>query len=460
MNKRRPHFHKPRFEHVEAIGADTRAAAAKIVNAVSDGLSLNTSFAEYCAEFDGRDTAFIKEIVYGTLRHRRILMSNLKPMFDYKITERHRIVQALLICAMYQICFMRVPSRAVVASTVSACALCGRKSFTGLVNAILRRFLREGANLTHSTELAVEYSFSDWMFNHLQKAYPKDLKDILIKSNEKAPLFIRVESSNITRDEYVKLLDKEDISYTICEEVPNGVMLDNALNVADIPGFFDGLCTVQDISAQIAAPLLDLDEAHSGKKLRILDCCCAPGGKTAHILDLAPNAEVVAIDVDEARIENTKSTLTRLKRTAELHVLDAQDLSSIAGTFDRILVDAPCSGSGVIRRHPDIKWLRRASDIEMLSKIQSKILDEAYSKLNSGGILLYTTCSIFPEENINSVKAFLERHPEAKLKPFKIGKIDGITDGVSDDGSMVETLQRLPGDNDGDGFFYARFVKP
>lgn len=462
MNKRRPHFHKPRFEHVEAIGASTRAAAAQIVNAVSEGVSLNKGFAEYCSEFDARDTAFIKEIVYGTLRNRRLLMTNLKPMFDYKITERHRIVHALLACALYQICFMRVPSRAVVSTTVSACGLCGRKSFTGLVNAILRRFLREGGNLTHSTDLAVEFSFSDWMLNHLKEAYGEGLKEILEQSNAKAPLFIRVESSQISREEYAKMLDEAEISYTIVEEVPNGIMLDNALNVVDIPGFADGLCTVQDVSAQIAAPLLDLKtaEVNGGKRMRVLDCCCAPGGKTAHILDLAPDAEVVALDVDESRINNTVGTLERLKRKAELHVMDAQDLGGITGTFDRILVDAPCTGSGVIRRHPDIKWLRRASDITMLSEIQQKILDEAYKKLNSGGILLYTTCSIFPEENIKGVEAFLKSHPDAKLLPFKIGKIDGITTGVSDDGSMVETLQRIPGDNDGDGFFYARFVKP
>ena len=448
-----PNFKRPRFKnshkHVtEAVGAKSRAAAAKIVVAVEEGQSLSEAFPIFCADFDSRDTAFIKEIVYGTLRHRRLLMSTLKPMFDFKITERDRIVPALLLTAFYQIVFMRSPAHAVVAATVSACGDVGKKSFTSLVNAILRRFLREGAKLVHTSNNAVEFSFPDWLYNKLEATYgAEQARSIVLKSNEKAPLFLRVENSKISTKDFIDRLQEQDIVAYPLDICPSTVRLENATNVFDIPGFNDGICTVQDVSAQLAAPLLKLD---SEAALRVLDCCCAPGGKTAHILDLSPKSQVVALDVDEARLEQTKATLSRLNRmdNVTLMALDAQELDKIEGNFDRILVDAPCSGTGVIRRHPDIKWLRRQKDIAALCQIQANILDAAYNKLNSGGVLLYTTCSILKEENQDQVTAFLERHSEAILEPIEL------------EGHSYETLQRLPGDHLGDGFFYARIIKP
>lgn len=432
----------------EAVGAASRAAAARIVVAVEEGQSLSEAFPIYCADFDSRDTAFIKEIVYGTLRHRRLLMNTLKPMFDFKITERDRIVPALLLTAFYQIVFMRSPAHAVVATTVSACGDVGKKSFTSLVNAILRRFLREGANIVHTNNNAVEFSFPDWLYNKLENTYgAEQARKIVLNSNEKAPLFLRVENSKISTQEFIDKLSKSDIVAYPIDICSSAVRLENATNVFDIPGFNEGICTVQDLSAQLAAPLLKLN---SNESLRVLDCCCAPGGKTAHILDLSPQSKVVALDVDEARLEQTKSTLNRLGRSSnvELIALDAQDLDKVDGTFDRILVDAPCSGTGVIRRHPDIKWLRRQKDIGALCEIQAQILDAAYAKLNSGGVLLYTTCSILKEENQDQVNAFLERHKEVILEDIEL------------EGKSYQTLQRLPGDHLGDGFFYARFIKP
>lgn len=447
-NYKRSRFKKSNKPVVEAVGAKSRAAAAKIVVAVESGQSLSEAFPIYCADFDSRDTAFIKEIAYGTLRHRRLLMSTLKPMFDFKITERDRIIPALLLTAFYQIVFMRAPAHAVVATTVSACGDVGRKSFTSMVNAILRRFLREGGNLVHTSNNAVEFSFPDWLYNKLEDTYgAEQARRIVLNSNEKAPLFLRVENSKISTENFIANLSKQDIVAHPLDICPSAVRLENATNVFDIPGFSEGICTVQDVSAQLAAPLLKLSADES---LRVLDCCCAPGGKTAHILDLAPKSKVVALDVDEARLEQTKSTLSRLGRSenVELMALDAQELGKVEGTFDRILVDAPCSGTGVIRRHPDIKWLRRQKDIASLCQIQAQILDSAYEKLNSGGVLLYTTCSILKEENQDQVTAFLERHKDAKLEAIEL------------DGQSYETLQRLPGDNLGDGFFYARFIKP
>lgn len=439
---------KPKTPKVEVAGSKSRAAAALIVEAVNKGVSMSEAVPQYCAQFDSRDTAFIKEIVYGTLRHRRVLMGTLKPMFDFKITERNRVVQALLITAMYQIVYMRVPAHAVVSATVSACGDIGRKSFTSTTNAILRRFLREGAKVIESDNDAVTYSFPDWLVTRLQDGYDAaTVKKILEASNIKAPLFLRVENSKVSTEEFVEHLAKKEISSTTSKLCKSTVKLDAAANVYDIPGFSEGLCTVQDISAQLTADFLKLDK---DKAMRILDCCCAPGGKTAHILDLSPKSHVTALDIEESRLEQTVSTLKRLGRlkNVELKAMDATNLDALEGSFDRILVDAPCSGTGVIRRHPDIKWLRRDKDIASLCEIQAKILDAAYEKLSKGGILLYTTCSILPDENIRQVEAFLKRHSDA------------IQDPICLDGKEYTTLQRLPGDDDGDGFFYARFIKP
>ena len=439
---------KPKTPKVEVAGSKSRAAAALIVEAVNKGVSMSEAVPQYCAQFDSRDTAFIKEIVYGTLRHRRVLMGTLKPMFDFKITERNRVVQALLITAMYQIVYMRVPAHAVVSATVSACGDIGRKSFTSTTNAILRRFLREGAKVIESDNDAVTYSFPDWLVTRLQDGYDAaTVKKILEASNIKAPLFLRVENSKVSTEEFVEHLAKKEISSTTSKLCKSTVKLDAAANVYDIPGFSEGLCTVQDISAQLTADFLKLDK---DKAMRILDCCCAPGGKTAHILDLSPKSHVTALDIEESRLEQTVSTLKRLGRlkNVELKAMDATNLDALEGSFDRILVDAPCSGTGVIRRHPDIKWLRRDKDIASLCEIQAKILDAAYEKLSKGGVLLYTTCSILPDENIRQVEAFLKRHSDA------------IQDPICLDGKEYTTLQRLPGDDDGDGFFYARFIKP
>lgn len=460
----RGHGHEQDRGLNSVAGAQSRAAAAKIVESVNSGMSLTDAFPQYCVGLDPRDQAFVHEIVYGTLRQRRLLMLTLKPMFDYKITERHRIVQSLLLTALYQLVFMRVPAHGVVSATVSACGACGQKSFAPTVNAILRRFLREGATLTSSEDLAVANSFPDWLAERLQAAYGERAAEIMSKSNEKAPLFLRVENSKLSTNDYLKMLQEHEFVGYTCPLSPCAVRLEVPTNVTLLPGFNSGLCTVQDISAQLAAPLLQLE---AGKAQRVLDCCCAPGGKTAHILDLNPQAEITALDVDAARLKQTRSTLERLGRlphtsgassaatseqipTAKVHLqeLDAQNLDALSGEFDRILVDAPCSGTGVIRRHPDIKWLRRAKDIPNLVQTQAQILDAAYAKLAKGGILLYTTCSILPEENDEQIKAFLERHSDAQLLPFTIN------------GQEYQTLQRMPGEDEGDGFFYARLQKP
>ena len=442
----------------EAIGTKSRAAAAYIIHAVTSGMSLTEAIPYFTHPLglDARDHAFVQEIVYGTLRHRRKLMHTLNPLFSYKVKEKHRIIPCLLLSALYQLTYMQVPPHAVVAASVSACGACGLKGYASLVNAILRRFLREGGILAPTESLAEEYSFPDWLLTRLEQSYTEsELRQILEQSNEKAPLFVRVENSKISTADYLAMLQDKGIAASGVDFSPCTVRLANPINVSHLPGFNEGLCTVQDLSAQLAAPLLEL-QTPEATSLQVLDCCCAPGGKTAHILDLNPQAEVTAIDVDDSRLQQTRSTLERLQRLpasaphpAKVHlkVADAQDLSQVQTPFDRILVDAPCSGTGVIRRHPDIKWLRRQKDIPALCETQQKILEAAWAKLKDGGILLYTTCSILPEENKEQIESFVQQHADAQVMPLVFK------------GQEYQYLQRLPGDDGGDGFFYARLRK-
>ncbi len=440
---------KNRFKNQrpEAVGAKTRAAAALIVTKVEEGSSLNEVLPQYAKDLSAQDQALCSEIVHGTLRHRRLLLFNLKSLLDKKLKLKDRCAQNLMLCALYQLAFMRTPPHAAVSASVGAASLCRCKSLCGLINAVLRRFLREGAQLKTPSDPAVLHSFPDWLCQELTQAYGADkcLK-IMEDSNAHAPMFVRVEQSKIKTSEYLKLLNERGIEAGLCEHSPCGVHLKHALSAELLPLFNEGMAVVQDESAQLAAPLLE----PLALPMRVLDCCAAPGGKSAHILDLNPKACLYCLENDPKRLESLRRYLQKLGREATTVQGDAAQLSSIKeldGLFDRILVDAPCSGTGVIRRHIDIKWLRRKKDLEKLCAVQEQILDAAASKLKPGGILVYTTCSILPCENKDQAEAFLKRHPDFKYLKFKL------------DGAVHDNYQRLPQQGGGDGFFYARFIK-
>lgn len=427
-----------------AVGSASRGAAALIVSDVEQGRSLAEALPARTRDLDPRDQALVQEIVYGTLRNRRLLSNTLQGLINHSIKERYTPARSLLLCGLYQLVFSRAPAHAVAAATVGACGLCRCKPLTGMVNAVLRRFLREGAHLLHTDDAAIEFSFPDWMYQLLYSEYGEKTREILLKSNEHAPMWLRVSNSRISTAEYQKLLEDKGIEAQVCNGVPSAIRLVNACSVEDLPGFKDGLCSVQDLAAQQCAPLLNIEDG-----LEVLDACSAPGGKSAHILDLG-RVRLTCADADEQRLKLAKETIGRVQGEAEFIVCDlAEHPELIEGTFDRILIDAPCSGSGVIRRHPDIKWLRRQKDIPELVRIQARILDNALTKLKHGGILVYATCSIFKEENEEQIKAFLQRHKgQISPLPFEIPE--------SEENYFC---QRLPGQMDGDGFFYARVRK-
>ncbi len=428
-----------------ATGAATRAAAAMAIAAVENGRSLTKTLPFYLKNMDGRDRALVQEIVYGTLRHRRLLSERLKDLLEHSIVKRYENSRALLLCALYQIVFTRIPPHAVVASTVGACQSCRCRNMTSLVNAVLRRFLREGASLNEEFVAEdIRYSVPKWLYDKLKAQYPHDINQILQAQNEHAPCWLRVENSKISTDAYQKLLKPVVASETIAF-APAALKLENAVGTEHLPKFQNGFVSVQDLAAQMAAPLV---EPRSGEK--ILDCCAAPGGKSAHLMDLCPDIYLISADTDAERLESAQRNFSRLGRSPICKVCDfaSDEAYDILGCdFDKILLDAPCSGTGVIRRHPDIKWLRREKDIDQLVSTQAQMLDRAVTMLKPGGLLIYTTCSILQEENKDQVEALIKRCPDIEYYPFEIK------------GTPVNYYQQLPGNDGADGFFYARFKK-
>ncbi len=432
-----------------ATGSAPRAAAAFCVNAVENGQSLNDVIPLYVKELDPRDVPLMKELTFGVLRHRRLLQNTITDLLDRSISHDHNVARDLILIGIYQLTFTRVPARAAVASTVGACTLCHVTHLTGLVNAVLRRFLREGGQLKHSDSLAVEQSLPDWLLGKIEAAYPAQAKEIAQASNQHAPMWLRVQSSRIAPAEYIKQLEAKGIKTQLSPLYKNALRLEQAVGVDELPGFAEGLVCVQDLHAQLTAPLLELEnQSYTDTKQRVLDACAAPGGKSMHILDLAPDCELICADAAEKRLERLKENFARLGLNAVITQCDfAEESGKVPGMYDRILIDAPCSGTGVIRRHPDIKWLRREKDLVTLTATQEKILGHACAKLNPGGVLVYTTCSILPEENKAQAEALLKRHPELEPLPFEYK------------GKKQWLLQVLPGEDGGDGFFYARFRK-
>ena len=319
----------------------------------------------------------------------------------------------------------------------------------GFVNGCLRRFLRERAALVARTaaDAVACWNHPAWWIERLQHDYPQNWQAILAANNQQAPMTLRVNRRRSSVEAYLQWLRGAGLD--AWRNGAHGVTLTRPLPVQAIPGFADGVVSVQDAAAQLAAPLLLGPQAPPG--LRVLDACAAPGGKTAHLLERQPKlAGVVAVDADENRLKRVQENLDRIGLTAKVIHGDAStpDLWWPEGQFDRILLDAPCSATGVIRRHPDIKWLRRDQDIRELAELQHRILGALWSKLKSGGTLLYATCSVLPEENRDQIRAFLAATPDATLVPLH-----------AQDTPEYPGRQFLPGEAEMDGFYYAKLIK-
>ncbi len=380
----------------------------------------------------------IQDISFGALRCYGELKAILAQLVTRPLQEPD--IFALLIVTLFQLRHTKAASHAIVDHAVQTSVALGKPHLKGLVNAVLRNYLRQSNTLFAAIQGDVEarLSYPRWWIDKVQVQYPTQWEAILIAGNQHPPMTLRVNHRKCDAESYLQQLADAGIAASLGEF--GAVILDHPIGIERLPGFAAGLVSVQDQGAQYAAHLLDLAPGH-----RVLDACAAPGGKAGHILEIA-DVDLTAIDKDAARLSQVSDSLSRLQLCARIKAADATKLDNWwdQRPFDRILCDAPCTASGVVKRHPDIKWLRRASDVASFAQQQAQLLAVLWRTLNSGGKLLYATCSIFAEENQGQVVDFCRHHSDAALLPLSHGGPEG--------------LQLLP--NQGaDGFFYASLQK-
>lgn len=423
-----------------SAAARVRALAAQAVLAVHEGQALDDALGDPITP----SRALLQELAYGVTRWRSLLDHLLAPHLKAPRARLDARVHALLLVGLYQLRFLRIPAHAAVMETVSAVQDLGCPWARGLVNGILRSATRDPRLHATPEEVAIRHSHPDWLVSAIQSDWPAELETILAANNEVAPLSLRVNRQRNDRRQYVARLAGEQLALE-CPEAPDSALRMPRRPVKDIPGFSQGLVSVQDAGAQWAALLL---EPSPGQ--RVLDACAAPGGKLAHLLEQNPGLEAVAVD-RPGRVALIESTLQRLALKAEIVGADAAQPGSWwdQRPFDRVLLDVPCSGTGVIRRHPDIKWLRRPEDLAALVSGQDALLRALWPTLAVGGVLLYVTCSVLRCENEQRVAAFLAQSPDAEEVPFALPEGRACHPG----------WQILPGEGRMDGFYYARLRK-
>ncbi len=428
---------------------NTRAVAAQVINSVlQHGRSLGETLPAAQQTVADNDRSLLAELCYGTLRFSCELDAITQLLLQKPLQKKDGDIQALLLIGLYQLRHMRTAEHAAVSLSVDA-AKALKKDWAGkLINGVLRNYLRQQNELAEKIARipVAHHNHPAWLRAMIEKAWPEQSADIFAANNQPGGMTLRVNSLHHTAEIYRQQLADKNIVATTNAHAPSSLLLEHAVGVEALPGFLDGDFSVQDVAAQLCAPLLDLQPGQ-----RALDACCAPGGKTGHMLELQPAlSELVALDNDEKRLQRVHENLSRLHLQATVICADAaQPASWHDGVlFDRILLDAPCSGTGVIRRHPDIKHLRRESDIAALAVRQRQLLDNLWPLLQPGGVLLYTTCSILPQENENVINAFLHDHTDAEVKT-----IEAVWGIKTDCGRQL-----LPSQNN-DGFYYSRLVK-
>jgi 16S rRNA (cytosine967-C5)-methyltransferase len=431
----------------ESETINTRASAARVLDQVVSGRrSLNDVLTPSLRNIaDGRKRALIQELVYGTLRWYYQLDAMLQCLLNRPLKKRDSDLRCLLLSGLYQLTRMALPSHVAVNETVQAARILDKSWATGLVNAVLRGYQRNRVQLEADIGDSPEalYAHPGWLIERFKHDWPDDWEAILQAGNQRPPLSLRVNRQQTTREDYLALLQHEGIGATPLVHTQHGIKVEVPVPVNALPGFDDGVVSVQDAAAQQAAGLLEL-----APRLHVLDACAAPGGKTAHILETEPGlASMTAVDVDERRLRLVEDNLARLGMTARVLHADAAEPDSWCGghSYDRILLDVPCSATGVIRRHPDIKLLRRPADIGSLVSRQAQLLSAMWSLLPAGGMLLYTTCSVLADENERQIGVFLEDNPDAVEQEIAASWGRPCTNG----------RQILPGDDDMDGFYFA-----
>ncbi len=405
---------------MNAPGAGTRALAARAVAGVlARGQTLEDSLAIVlpgASSLPDRDRSQVRALAFGAVRHHHRHQALLNLLLDRPLKGTDRLLEALLSVGLFQLAGKDYPDHAAVSATVAAARALDQPRVAGLVNATLRRYQRESTALLTTLEgdPAAWYSHPPWLVAQLRADWPDQWRQILAANQAHPPLWLRVNLRRTGVADYVDRLATKGLGAVPLAGFPAALRLDTPVPVTRLPGFADGLVSVQDAASQFAAPLLAPEPG-----MRVLDACAAPGGKTTHLLELAAGRlELVAVDSDEGRLGRVRSNLDRLGFTATLCAGDATTPAAWwdGRPFDRILVDAPCSATGVIRRHPDIKLLRRAADIPAFARLQRTILRECFARLAPGGRLVYATCSVLAAENGAVIERFLAATPAARLE--------------------------------------------
>jgi 16S rRNA (cytosine967-C5)-methyltransferase len=430
--------------------ADPRQVAVGNVLAVLDGRSLDRVLADAPTTLGERDRALAAELSFGVCRWYRRLDTLVSELLQKPFRRKDRDLHVLLLIGAYQLLHSRIPTHAALSSTVEATRRLGKGWASGLVNGVLRRLQREREALEARVDAseAVRYAQPDWLYEAIRAAWPAECAEVCDALQQRPPMTLRVDLRQIARAVYADRLAAAGLGARPHAQVSTALVLEAPVPVERLPGFAQGLVSVQDAGAQLAGAYLALEAGHG-----VLDACAAPGGKTLDVLQRADGLRVTALDIDAARLGRISENLRRAGLTAELCVADAAEPGGTpwgGRRYDRILVDAPCSATGVMRRHPDIRLLRRPGDIPELVRRQAAILDALWPLLTEGGRLLYVTCSLLPEENAQQIEAFVARHPAAE--PVELPASPGRRVGKG--------VQLLPGVDDTDGFYYAALRKP
>ncbi len=436
----------------ENTPSHSRFVALKIcLNVIEDGRSLSQVLTEGLAQFsDRRERSFTQNLVLGTLRWQLRLEAIRSQLLKKKLKAKDEDVNQLILIGLYQILYMETPEHAAVGSTVEVVSRLKKPWAKGLVNGVLRNFLREKEAICTEVDLKPSQKFShpQWFFKAMRKAYPENWEAVLEANNQIAPLTLRNNATYQTRETLLQAIQSSGIEAKPHPDCQQGISLLQSTDITQLPSFEEGGFSVQDAAAQQAAQIL---QPQAGE--RILDACAAPGGKTTHLIEFSnAKAEVFALEKDPERIERLAENLYRLELECDYQVGDAAKPQEWWDgiRFDKILLDAPCSATGIIRRHPDIKWHRTEDDIIELVQIQKQILHALWATLKPGGQLLYATCSVLPQENGLQIAEFLESRPDAKQIEFPANWATATN---------LPGRQILPDTHGMDGFYYCLLEK-
>ena len=423
------------------------AATLIITQLLKQQGSLASLLPQHIHKFSSQESSFIKELCYGCCRWYPLLEQILKQLLKQALKNKDSDIKATLLLGLYQLQFMNTADHATINESVKIATFLKKDWAKKLINAILRSFQRDQENLFLDASHQQASVHPQWLAKTIESAWPKYAVTIFAANNQHPPLTLRVNQKQCSRDQYLQVLKQNHIDAKASPYSPAGIYLKKPMGVGQLPWFRKGAVSVQDEAAQLAAPLLDLQTG-----MRVLDACCAPGGKTCHIGELAPRlAQLTAVDSEERRLQKVHENIARLDINAKVVCADATQTDPWwdKKAFDRILLDAPCSATGIIRRQPDIKLLREPSHITALTQLQLQLLESLWPLLAEEGILLYATCSILPQENTQLIERFIKMRSDVEHETIEAKW--GI--------AQTYGRQLLPTDHGHDGFYYAKLIK-